>query len=851
MSNSDASIDPLLRSIASASPFKSCSPIATPENLPSRASEYNSPSPFLQQLNLHQLQTSSLTALESPQDEENLDDTFNDPKRSRACEACRGLKVRCDPDLSNPDAPCKRCAKANRNCIVTAPSRKRRKKTDSRVAELEKKIDALTATLAAQRTGSHSHANQNGENQHTHEHFSTPASPQLNLRQQQIISGQYGSPYACKPEFYAEEAARNNLLVAYQNIPQPTVDRKRKVAEMYANQPDSPTPASSIPANRDGLTDPWPDRNLMGPPNYKYKDVIDRGLITLDLANKIFDCYIYKMAPQMPIVVFPPGTTSERVRMSTPILFLAILSASSGLIYPRVQQALTKEIMSIFAERIIFQGEKSLELIQALQVSTLWYWPSEKYEELKFYQLIHIAAVMAIDIGMGKINKALATDETGLTREQLHNQKPKPFAETLEARRAWLGCYWLCCSASTTLRRPNIICWSSFIADSIDILENSSDAYLSDKILCQFIKAQHIVEEVSIDFSTDNLEESAHLSESEVQQLLKRFERDLKKWILESKKITMTPILKLTEHVVDLYVHEVALQFDRTIEQLKINRNKEACEKLSGKRYKTSLDFTRIDTFSDCLKSIERILEIFISLDTETIRALPVAKLVQVAYAITVLIKVYFVHTSSKSTSGNSISQNDFMIERYINELIDVLRAASVENKSQSSAKFLAALVILKTWFHHQKEKINQQLSLQSDRKQPSPLDGHLKNSTDKLLRTRRSTSLKQPSYSTANTPLHLLSEVAASNSGEQSSSINVRKYPAPANGRQQLPQESFSGFNELTNPAYPSSSLLSRNIDPSLSLEQNNFSSRDGIDNYGPYFGNDALFGGLMKYLV
>jgi len=75
----------------------------------------------------------------------------NDPKRSRACEACRGLKVRCDQDPNNPDAPCKRCAKAKRNCVITAPSRKRQKKTDSRVAELEKKIDALTASLNAQK----------------------------------------------------------------------------------------------------------------------------------------------------------------------------------------------------------------------------------------------------------------------------------------------------------------------------------------------------------------------------------------------------------------------------------------------------------------------------------------------------------------------------------------------------------------------------------------------------------------------------------------------------------------------------------------------------------------------------
>src|SRR5271156_2780528 len=76
----------------------------------------------------------------------------NDLKRSRACEACRQLKVRCEPDDNNPPGSCKRCAKAGRQCVITAPTRKRQKKTDNRVAELEKKIDALTASLAARGT---------------------------------------------------------------------------------------------------------------------------------------------------------------------------------------------------------------------------------------------------------------------------------------------------------------------------------------------------------------------------------------------------------------------------------------------------------------------------------------------------------------------------------------------------------------------------------------------------------------------------------------------------------------------------------------------------------------------------
>lgn len=77
----------------------------------------------------------------------------DDQKRPRACEACRGLKVRCDQDPAHPEIPCKRCAKAGRQCIITQPSRKRQKKADSRVAELEKKLDALTAALHQQQAG--------------------------------------------------------------------------------------------------------------------------------------------------------------------------------------------------------------------------------------------------------------------------------------------------------------------------------------------------------------------------------------------------------------------------------------------------------------------------------------------------------------------------------------------------------------------------------------------------------------------------------------------------------------------------------------------------------------------------
>lgn len=458
-----------------------------------------------------------------------LDGGPNDPKRPRACEACRGLKVRCEPDPNNPDGPCKRCAKASRNCVVTVPSRKRQKKTDSRVAELEKKIDALTQSLQAQKSGSVSAGNPNeigaGMEQQA----------QLPNPYQQVTNGGYGTPYAQAshpdtrveewnqypkaPEFESRKSSAAPMVVAGQK-------RKHVESRVY------PTPAATSAGSSTETAGFLGHSNTPKPaPTHEYADVVDRGILTADMAANLFDCYVEKMAPHMPAVVFPAGTTAAEIRKTKPTLFLAILSAASGSNYPELQRPLTKEVMSIYADRIICNGEKTLELVQALHVSTLWYWPPEHFEELKFYQLIHIAAVMAIDIGMGKRTKGPKNKvSTGLWRDHPWRRTPYPDPESIEARRAWLACYFLCCNASMGLRRPNLIRWSSFTADCVQVLETSPEALPSDKSLCQWIRSQQIAEEVGTQFSMDDPGATVTLADPKIQYALKGFERDLEKW---------------------------------------------------------------------------------------------------------------------------------------------------------------------------------------------------------------------------------------------------------------------------------------------------------------------------------
>ena len=358
--------------------------------------------------------------------------TGNDPnddlKRPRACEACRQLKVRCEQDDDTPGVPCRRCAKAGRQCVVTVPSRKRQKKTDSRVAELEKKIDALTASLHAQK----------GQN---------PGDANVDPAIAQGQSPNYGQMYSA-----GNAALETRWLQPRSDSTNksPTVARSGGVKRKASNDA-APRYTGALAASGDT---PGP-KGLMGgvlPPQEIfntapakpacvdfYTDVIDRGILTANEAYLMFDRYTAEMSTLVPAVVFHPSVTAEQIRRSKPILFLAVISVASGTIRADLSETLEQECVRVFADRVVCRGEKQVELVQAVLTYTLWYAPPDRYEELKFYMFIHMALTMAVDVGMGKRAKKGSVWNTYMA------QKPMiADPDSAETRRTWLGIYWLC-----------------------------------------------------------------------------------------------------------------------------------------------------------------------------------------------------------------------------------------------------------------------------------------------------------------------------------------------------------------------------------------------------------------------
>ena len=268
-------------------------------------------------------------------------------RTSRACIACRRMKTRCEIDEALGTA-CKLCIRARRQCIMQSIPRRRKRKTTERVADLEKKIDALTALLAA--------------NEPSTSGDPTPKS-----------AGDDSSAQAKTSD--SDQASSSKTLIA---------------------------------------------------------EALDRGLLDWNTACESFDRYKLRMCAYFPFVVFPDTSDAKMVKDQQPLLFFAIVTVAITSMGKNVDSELGDMLTKDLALRIMYRGERSLELIQTILVHISFYTRAKHMRELNFNQMVHIASTMALDIGLGRrSHKSVSKDSAD------PNQ-----LESLAGRRAWLGCYY-------------------------------------------------------------------------------------------------------------------------------------------------------------------------------------------------------------------------------------------------------------------------------------------------------------------------------------------------------------------------------------------------------------------------
>ncbi|KAJ5951657.1 Transcription factor [Penicillium vulpinum] len=694
-----------------------------------------------------------------------------DVKRPRACEPCRQLKVRCDPDPVHPEGSCKRCAKARRTCVVTAPTRKRQKKTDSRVAELERKIDALTATLQA----SHS----------TGALFSGGA-------------GQQPSPSRLRDDQVASRIWTVGESKMAGSKRQHTGEVKDSPGELLAprySRPGSPS-AEQIPSHASKhWRRPLAGDSTLPPPKHEadneFADMIDRGIIDYKTASAAFERYIHQMAPEMPFVVFPPGTSMGEVRRNKPYLFLAIIAVAISVFNPDAQLILMNETYRLIAEHVVVKGHKSLELVQTIMVSSLWYQPPDNFEELKVYSLTHMCVVMAMEIGL---NRRVSENRRAYSMiRELVTKKPAgpPFdPEGPEARRTWVGCYYLSVQVSAALRRVQLVSWQPYMDECLDILENHPDCLPSDRKLKWWAKLGLIMEDAGHHFSADDPEPIATFADSKLWYNIKVFEGRLAQWRKEIPRDVYTGPMVHTELVLNLFVHGSVMCVT-----YKTGTNSPSYDDLHNPSIAAVTE-----ALTSAIRCIHQSVDAICAIDIDRLISLPTTTIARTTYPVVSLIKIYSLFMSPDTRIGQILDVQSLKLDYYLDKVIAHYRTAAARDGGRAAAKFGNIMVLLRNWFLKKRDQGDHGRELKeafsNDQKPSGHRQKHQNHDTPNTPSTDPRTQM-----ASGMTPLHFLSEVAMGDPAHRVNNPNSQRPGSVAGQSYSSNHSTSSTVNPMTTP--------------------------------------------------
>jgi hypothetical protein len=344
------------------------------------------------------------------------------PIVTRACDLCRAMKVRCIPDL-NKRGTCQRCVNTNRECVFKPIATRRKKRTDTRVADLEREVQAMRALLERSATSSTPESKKSDHTssgmwdtsssvgtgtQSTGEQQHWEGSPPMGLESQSNLQ-----PHAVKP-------VRRELPYATDAV-------------FVCTEDDAELP----------LITPFSAQDL------KDLDVIDRGVLSMETAQVLLDIFRNELQILAPFIIIHESTSAEDLRKAKPILFLAIMGAASGKHDPELFKILNSEVRQIYATSLM--GQKSLELVQSMLVTAVWYFPPASCRQVKYYEYTHMAATMALDIGIGTKPRKNGVGPSwevagdgGVITDFYSKMKATSESAQLENRRTFLACYIMC-----------------------------------------------------------------------------------------------------------------------------------------------------------------------------------------------------------------------------------------------------------------------------------------------------------------------------------------------------------------------------------------------------------------------
>ncbi|KAF7190224.1 hypothetical protein HII31_08555 [Pseudocercospora fuligena] len=179
--------------------------------------------------------------------------------------------------------------------------------------------------------------------------------------------------------------------------------------------------------------------------------------------------------------------------------------------------------------------------------------------------------------------------------------------------------------------------------------------------------------------------------------MIKDFEARLDKWYKAVPEHNSgTGSLMVMYYTVRLYCFEIALHVDHSPEDFR------APYQMGGISPTEDADEvpTQVlaESVAECITSAHGLLDTFLSMDVESLRALPVFSYVRISFSAFVLAKLSLSAVHPRSRIGRVIDRNSLKVENFMDRAILHVRDILGSKKSRVPSIFLALLFKLRQW---------------------------------------------------------------------------------------------------------------------------------------------------------
>lgn len=737
----------------------------------------------------------------------------NDSRRAKACNHCRLLKVRCIP--SNPDdlsQPCVRCSKSKRECVFHVGPWKRSRRTDARVAALEKKLEVLTAALNGQQvspdevheiitfTGATAETANDTKRDNINNNSSIDDIEAMSVISNTRVSsvGAAATAKSFRPtplwrpvgsKSYGPRASLSSTPDSIRDYDSGTTQvRMKDVKEIREKMVSLWNTMSENSRLR--LMDIAKQERMFSP-TYE-TDVISQGLITVAEANERLTTYRANLFNKYTLIDVPENLTVEVMRRENPLLFLTIMAVTSvalkGHDHKRVCITIHNQAVDTLIYETTMLGRKNLEILKCLILLNMWYNTPETYQHQKNHLITHLCTTLAVDLGLGG-TPFESQQSNSMKYDRLIRPDVLVNPRTAECRKLWLCVYISSVHVSMVIKRPIYLMWSRYTEECCEVLEQP-DRSLMERRLAALARLNHLTEEITRVLQGMDSQAPPDLNDPLTQYIIKEFEIKLK--ALEDRADMGSQLFQTALHFVQIFLHEFAMYVPVS----------ERLGRAPFSEFSLAMGTMRLSTHTAqaigwCYSSAIKCLEIIASQTVEEIAIMPLFCYMRMTFSASTLLKLRTLYLTTPDFHQVCTVKSASL--EPINQLIDKLDQVIAEHPFANLAvNFCFVLHVLICHFdrqlhyfynpndQYQKEgqTVNTTFSTKNSRYGDStPINDYSSNITNKI----DNNSINHTKNGSINTKLPPVSNSTYNTPGS-SSGINVEISPQIFNGKDNIP---------------------------------------------------------------